>query len=106
MWGGPPKTGPIDGTVVPCATAGSLPFQPQAVMRVLRTIDRLYGAGTWSRYGFVDAFNPLTNWYDSDVIGIDTGITMVMAENARTAFVWDTFMKNPGSTARNGARGI
>ncbi len=29
-----------------------------------------------------DAFNPLKNWYDSDVIGIDTGITMVMAENA------------------------
>ena len=54
-----------------------------------------YGAGTWSRYGFVDAFNPLINWYDSDVIGIDTGITMVMAENARSAFVWDTFMKNP-----------
>jgi hypothetical protein len=43
----------------------------------------------------VDAFNPLTNWYDSDVIGIDTGITMVMAENARSAFVWETFMKNP-----------
>ncbi len=37
----------------------------------------------------------LTNWYDSDVVGIDTGITMVMVENARTAFVWDTFMKNP-----------
>jgi hypothetical protein len=95
VWGGPPKTGPIDGTIVPCATAGSLPFLPQAVMRVLRTIQFRYGAGTWSRYGFVDSFNPLTNWYDSDVIGIDTGITMVMAENARTAFVWDTFMKNP-----------
>ena len=38
-------------------------------------IEYRYGAGTWSRYGFVDAFNPLTNWYDSDVIGIDTGIT-------------------------------
>jgi hypothetical protein len=63
-------------------------------MRVLRTINRLYSVGTRSRYGFVDAFNPLTNWYDSDVIGIDTGITMVMAENARTGFVWDTFMKN------------
>jgi hypothetical protein len=94
VWGGPPKTGPIDGTIVPCATAGSLPFQPKAVMRVLRTINRLYSVGTRSRYGFVDAFNPLTNWYDSDVIGIDTGITMVMAENARTGFVWDTFMKN------------
>ncbi len=95
VWGGPPKTGPIDGTIVPCASAGSLPFQPKAVMRVLRTIDRLYSVGTRSRYGFVDAFNPLTNWYDSDVIGIDTGITMVMAENARTGFVWDTFMKCP-----------
>jgi hypothetical protein len=95
VWGGPPETGPIDGTVVPCASAGSLPFLPQPVMRVLRTIEYRYNAGTWSRYGFVDAFNPLTNWYDSDVIGIDTGITMLMAENARTGFVWDTFMKNP-----------
>jgi hypothetical protein len=95
VWGGPPKTGPIDGTVVPCASAGSLPFLPQPVMRVLRNIEYRYGAGTWSRYGFVDAFNPLTNWYDSDVLGIDNGISMVMAENARSAFVWDTFMKNP-----------
>ena len=48
----------------------------------------------WTQYGFVDAFNPLNNWYDPDVIGIDTGITMVMVENARTGFVWNTFMKN------------
>jgi hypothetical protein len=95
IWGGPPLTGPIDGTVVPCAAAGSLPFLPQPAMRVLRTIKNQYGANAWSRYGFVDAFNPLKNWYDTDVIGIDTGITMVMAENARTGFVWDTFMKNP-----------
>jgi hypothetical protein len=94
-WGGPPETGPIDGTVVPCAAAGSLPFLPQAAMRVLQTIRKRYGTGSWSRYGFVDAFNPLTNWYDSFVIGIDTGISMVMAENARTGFVWETFMKNP-----------
>jgi hypothetical protein len=95
VWGGPPKTGDIDGTIAPCASAGSLPYLPQQVMRVMRTIQLRYSAGTWSRYGFVDAFNPLINWYDSDVIGIDTGITMVMAENARTAFVWETFMKNP-----------
>jgi hypothetical protein len=95
VWGGPPSTGPIDGTVVPCAAGGSLPFQPEETMRVLRTIKDRYGQKTWSDYGFVDAFNPLTNWYDTDVIGIDAGITMVMAENARTSFVWDTFMKNP-----------
>jgi len=81
--------------VVPCASAGSIPFLPGRSCGVLRNIQYRYGAGTWSRYGFVDAFNPLTNWYDSDIVGIDSGISMVMAENARTAFVWDTFMKNP-----------
>jgi hypothetical protein len=37
----------------------------------------------------------LKKWYDTDIVGIDAGITMLMAENARTAFVWETFMKNP-----------
>lgn len=94
VWGGPPATGPIDGTVVPCASAGSLPFLPQECMRVLRTIRDKYDRA-WSKYGFVDAFNPLTNWYDTDVVGIDTGITILMAENLRSGFVWETFMKNP-----------
>ncbi len=94
IWGGPPAMGPIDGTIVPAATGGSLPFLPQESMRVLRTIHDHYPKA-WCRYGFVDAFNPLTDWYDTDVIGIDTGITMLMAENVRTGFVWNTFMKNP-----------
>jgi len=93
-WGGPPAMGPIDGTICPAATGGSLPFLPAATLRVLHTIHDHYPQA-WSRYGFVDAFNPLTDWYDTDVIGIDTGITMLMAENARSGFVWDTFMKNP-----------
>jgi hypothetical protein len=95
VWGGPPATGPIDGTVVPSASAGSVPFLPQEVLRVLRTIKDRYGARAWSRYGFINAFNPLTKWSDDFVIGIDTGITLVMAENARTGLVWSTFMKNP-----------
>ncbi len=95
-WGGPPAVGPIDGTVVPSAAGGSLPFLPQATLRVLKTIKDRYGSRAWSRYGFVNAFNPLKDkeWYDTDVIGIDTGITMLMAENLRTNFVWNTFMKN------------
>ncbi len=93
VWGGPPAMGPIDGTIVPSAAGGSLPFLVQPTIRVLRTIKNEY-AGAWSRYGFVNAFNPLKKWYDSSVIGIDTGITMLMAENARSGFVWNTFMKN------------
>ncbi len=94
-WGGPPPQGPIDGTIVPCATGGSLAFLFEDCMRVLRNIRGPWREKAWARYGFVDAFNPLTGWYDQDVLGIDLGITMLMAENHRTGFVWDTFMKNP-----------
>jgi hypothetical protein len=94
-WGGPPRMGPIDGSVVPCATGGSLPFVFDDCVRVLRTIRGQYGEKAWTRYSFVDAFNPLDGWYDPDVLGLDLGITMLMAENHRTGFVWETFMKNP-----------
>ncbi len=95
VWGGPPELGPIDGTVVPSAPAGSLPFMPHETLKVLKNMRTKYGAKAWSKYGFVNAFNPLTGWYDTDVVGIDTGISMLMAENLRTGFVWETFMKNP-----------
>jgi hypothetical protein len=94
VWGGPPETGPIDGSVVPSAAAGSLAFLPQPCLGVLKNIRNRYGQA-WSRYGFVNAFNPLTKWYDTDVVAIDTGISMLMAENLRTGFVWKTFMKSP-----------
>jgi hypothetical protein len=94
-WGGPPEHGGVDGTLVPCAAAGSLPFLPKETIEVLRTMRSRYGDRIWKRYGFIDAFNPQTNWYAPDVIGIDVGVTMLMAENLRTEFVWRTFMKNP-----------
>jgi len=93
-WGGPPLQGPVDGTIVPCATGGSLPFLFEDCMRVLRTLRGPYAKRVWTKYGFVDAFNPLGQWTDGDVLAIDQGITMVMAENHRTGFVWEQFMKN------------
>ena len=93
-WGGPPALGPIDGSIVPCAAAGSLPFDFAQTIHVLRWIRGHYPQA-WQRYGYVDAFNPLAGWYDPDAIGIDVGISILMAENQRTQFVWNTFMKNP-----------
>ncbi len=87
-WGGPPDSGPLDGTIVPCAAAGSLPFAPAECLRTLRHQRERFGDRIWTRYGFVDAFNPHTGWVNPDVIGIDVGITILMAENARTGFVW------------------
>jgi hypothetical protein len=94
-WGGPPEHGGVDGTLVPCAAAGSLPFLPSETLQVLRGMRARYGDRIWKRYGFVDAFNPQAQWYAPDVIGIDVGISMLMAENLRSEFVWRTFMKNP-----------
>ena len=94
-WGGPPLQGPVDGSIVPAAAAGSLPFVFSDSMAVLRNLRERYGKQIWKRYGFVDAFNPLTGWVDHEVVGIDQGISMVMAENARSEFVWRTFMRNP-----------
>jgi hypothetical protein len=101
-WGGPPLTGPIDGSVIPCAAGGSLPFMPEEAIRVLRNIHETYGRRAWKKYGFVDAFNPLNSWTGPDVLGIDAGITLVMAENARSGFVWEQFMKN--EAARRGIK--
>jgi hypothetical protein len=94
-WGGPPAKGPIDGTVVPCAAAGSLAFLPNECLSVLRAMRSKFGKQAWGRYGFVDAFHPSANWYDPDVLGIDQGISVLMAENLRSGFVWSTFMNNP-----------
>ena len=104
-WGGPPMMGQVDGSIVPCAAAGSLAFVPEDCLAVLRNIRAQYPRA-WQRYGFVDAFNPLTNWYDPDVIGIDVGITMLMAENQRTGFVWNTFMTNLEAQAAFAAVGL
>lgn len=97
-WGGPPPQGPLDGTVVPCAAGGSLAFLPQDCLHVLRAMRDKWGKKAWGRYGFVDAFHPAANWYDPDVLGIDQGVTVVMAENLRTGLIWNTFMSNHDSS--------
>src|SRR5277367_2182132 len=73
VWGGPPPMGPLDGTLVPCAAAGSLPFLPAECSHVLLSMREKMGEKVLTRYGFVDAFNanPKGNWFAQDVLGID-----------------------------------
>jgi hypothetical protein len=63
-------------------------------LEVLKRARQDYGKSVYLKYGFVDAFNPATNWYNGDVLGIDVGISVVMAENCRSGFVWKTFMSS------------
>jgi hypothetical protein len=92
-WGGPPRDRAIDGTVVPYAVAGSLMFIPRVALDTLKTIRAKYPR-VYGKYGFTDAFNPNTGWVNRDVIGIDLGITLLSAENARSGNVWRWFMRN------------
>jgi hypothetical protein len=85
----------VDGTLAPCAPGGSLPFAPRECLAALQEMRTSNGARVWGRYGFADAFNPQTGWVSPDVIGIDVGITLVMAENLRSGSVWRHFMQAP-----------
>jgi len=93
-WGGPPRDPAIDGTVVPSAAGGSLMFTPEIALAALRSMREKYGERVYGKYGFVDAFNPGTSWVDTDVIGINAGIILLSAENARSGNVWKWFMRN------------
>ena len=64
-------------------------------MSVLETMLERYGKKVWTRYGFVDAFNPQDNWWSPDVIGIDLGIMLLMAENHRSQSIWTSIMSAP-----------
>jgi hypothetical protein len=72
-----------------------------------------YGQKLYGEYSFRDAFNPTytydsryangptTNgestpgWFDVDYLGIDQGPILLMAENARTQFVWNLMKRSP-----------
>lgn len=99
MYGCPPRmtesvhTG-NDGTVAPCAAIGSIVFTPKESKSAMMHYYRQ--PGLWGKYGFMDAYNldVTPSWVATDVIGIDKGISLLMIENERSGFVWDTFMKN------------
>lgn len=102
-WGGPYEVGRfepdrgIDGSVVPSAAAGGLPIVPDQSIRTLLYQRETFGETVYGKYGYVNAFNPTNNWAGRDVIGIDTGISLLQAENLRTGGVWDAFMRHPSA---------
>jgi len=98
VWGGPPYAGPINGTLVPCAAAGSLMFAHEICLPVLREMRNVYGDRIYQRYGFTDAFNPnwkdQSLWVNQDVVGIDVGISLLSVSNLLAGDVWRWFMRN------------
>jgi hypothetical protein len=94
-WGGPPFRNTIDGSVVPCAAAGSLMFTPDICLPALKAMKDRFGDKIYGRYGFTDAFHPTNGWVGPDLLGLDTGITLLAIENLRSGNLWKWFMRNP-----------
>ena len=99
-----------DGTLVPTAAGGSIPFAPDITISALKAMRERYGFHLYRQYGFVDAFNPTfdvalqtrrgrvvpgVGWFDDDYLGIDQGPIVLMIENYRTGLIWNVMKKNP-----------
>ncbi len=99
-----------DGTIAPTAAVSSIAFVPELVVPAIDAMKRRYGDNLYTRYGFVDAFNPSftftdrplrtgkvvadLGWFDTEYIGIDQGPIVAMIENYRSDFVWKVMRKN------------
>ena len=99
-----------DGTLVPTAAGGSVPFAPEITIPALVAMREKYGDPLFSTYGFIDSFNPTfdfdikpqhgrivrgSGWFDTDYLGIDQGPIITMIENYRTGLVWRVMRTNP-----------
>ena len=100
-----------DGTIAPTAALASLPFAPEIVIPCAEAIHRRYGSRLYSKYGFLDSFNPsfkyqglkiergsadpAEGWVNSDYLGIDQGPILAMAANYRDDFIWKHMRKAP-----------
>ena len=107
-----------DGTIVPTAAGGSIPFAPEVTLPAIMNMKAAYGDRLYSHYGFKDAFNPSFTFYDvnsrsgtvypdigwvaRDHLGIDQGPILAMLENHRSDLIWRTMRKSPH--IRNGLK--
>jgi hypothetical protein len=83
------------GVIAPTAAISSLPYTPTQSMNAIRFFYYKLGDKTWGQYGFTDAFNLTSLWFDSDRLAIDQGPEIVMIENYRSGLLWNLFMSCP-----------
>ena len=83
------------GVIAPTAALSSMPYTPDESMAALRFFYYKLGDKLWSDYGFIDAFDLSTGWFDTGMhIAIDQGPIVVMIENHRTGLPWRMLMSD------------
>jgi hypothetical protein len=97
LYGAPPsgfdnKSHVNDDTIPPYAATAAILFVPEDAERAMLNYYSI--PQIRSQYGFVDSYNLTEDWYDSDVIGIDKGVTLLMLANYENDFVYSVLMQN------------
>lgn len=91
-WQPDPSYYEIEGTVAPAGAIGSVVFTPKESLKALKyyqTIRHING-----EYGLTDSYNLDKDFYATDCIGIDKGISLLMLANFKSDAVWEIFMGN------------
>jgi hypothetical protein len=86
-----------DGTIVPTAAGGSIPFAPEETLNALYTMKEKFGDQLYTEYGFLDSFNMTYSeegWFNPDYIGIDQGPILIQLENHETGLIWSILREN------------
>ncbi|HRW93927.1 MAG TPA: glucoamylase family protein [Thermotogota bacterium] len=89
---GHPNVHQVNGTIATSGALGSVNFLCEEAFEALEyyyTIPQVLGT-----YGLKDSFNQNQDWYASDFVGIDKGITLLMFANFSDGLIWELFMRN------------
>ena len=94
--------GPDDGTIAPWAAVASLPFAPEIVLPTIQYMNETY-PHAMSRYGLKCSMNATFttepretgSWHSERYFGLDQGPVVLMIENYRSQFMWDTMKRCP-----------
>jgi hypothetical protein len=84
---------------------------PVEATAAIRAMQERYGENLYSKYGFLDAFNPTfrfagiklghgrvvadVGWFDTDYLGIDQGPILAMIQNHQSGLVWRIMRRSP-----------
>ncbi|MEG1705993.1 MAG: glucoamylase family protein, partial [Clostridia bacterium] len=79
----------VQGTIAPAGAIGSVVFTPKESLVALKNYQSIPEINT--RYGIMDSYNLDQEWYASDCIGIDKGISLLMLANFKNKCVWEVF---------------
>ena len=96
-WSAPDNSN--NGTITPTGAIAASPFckglADNYAIRAGRAMYDAWRQQLFGRYGFGNAYNVNSNWFDADVIGIDLGMLLCNLENARSGLIWRILSGHP-----------